>query len=141
MNVKQVIEGIVKREYTINDIAELYGVSDRTVQSKIKKLGYVWNAKEKYYAYNGKENEKELWSIDFGTLLGAKKQKLLEESISEREDVIDLLLKSNGAKDKVYRGYYIDSDVLAVIERAGSGNKSELVNECLRKVFREKGLL
>lgn len=144
MNVKQVIEGIAKKEHTIKSIAEQYGVSDRTVQKRIKSLGYVWDAKEKCYVYNGNESEAELFERDFVELLGVNKQKPLEkqlESNSEPEDVIDMLLQSSGARDKVYRGYYIDKDVLDVIERAGSGNKSELVNECLRKVFREKGLL
>lgn len=55
-------------------------------------------------------------------------------------DNIDRLLAGKKAK-KAYRGFYFDSDVLAFIDNVDSGIKSELINECLRKVFKEKGLL
>jgi len=35
----------------------------------------------------------------------------------------------------------LDNDVLQIIDNVDSGIKSELVNECLRKVFKEKGLI
>ncbi|WP_240962108.1 hypothetical protein [Priestia megaterium] len=57
-------------------------------------------------------------------------------------DAIDLLLQ--GPKDRskrVYRGFYFDDDVLSIIDRVPKSYKSELVNEALRKVFKEKGLL
>ncbi len=55
-------------------------------------------------------------------------------------DNIDRLLAGKKAK-KEYRGFYLDNDVLGIIDNVDSGIKSELVNECLRKVFKEKGLL
>ncbi|MEK4719336.1 hypothetical protein ABEY63_04010 [Priestia aryabhattai] len=57
-------------------------------------------------------------------------------------DAIDLLLQSPKDRSKrVYRGFYFDDDVLSIIDRVPKSYKSELVNEALRKVFKEKELL
>jgi hypothetical protein len=57
-------------------------------------------------------------------------------------DAIDLLLQNPKDRSKrVYRGFYFDDDVLSIIDRVPKSYKSELVNEALRKVFKEKGLL
>ncbi|MGZ0132638.1 hypothetical protein ACXKZH_11010 [Priestia megaterium] len=57
-------------------------------------------------------------------------------------DAIDLLLQSPKDRSKrVYRGFYFDDDVLSIIDRVPKSYKCELVNEALRKVFKEKGLL
>lgn len=54
-------------------------------------------------------------------------------------DAIDLLLQSPKDRSKrVYRGFYFDDDVLSIIDRVPKSYKSELVNEALRKVFKEK---
>lgn len=55
-------------------------------------------------------------------------------------DIIDILLSGNKNNSKrAYRGFYFDADVLEIVDRAS--NKSELINQALRKVFKEKGLL
>jgi len=58
-------------------------------------------------------------------------------------DSIDRILnqQERSVESKIYRGFYMDDDVSRVIDSVGRGNKSELVNEALRKVFKEKGLL
>lgn len=56
-------------------------------------------------------------------------------------DRIDFLLNKVEKKEKTYRGFYIDNDVIAVLDEVASGNKSELVNECLVAVFKQKGLM
>ncbi|MED3886758.1 MULTISPECIES: hypothetical protein [Priestia] len=58
-------------------------------------------------------------------------------------DAIDLLLQSPKDRSKrVYRGFYFDDDVLSIIDRVPKSYKSELVNEALRKVFKErKGII
>ncbi|MDC0703967.1 hypothetical protein ACEWPB_20035 [Priestia megaterium] len=57
-------------------------------------------------------------------------------------DAIDLLLKNPKDRSKrVYRGFYFNDDVLRIIDRVPKSYKSELVNEALRKVFKEKGLV
>jgi transcriptional antiterminator len=45
MLVSKIIHKIMMKEMTIKELAELYGVSDRTIQLKIKKLGYEWDSK------------------------------------------------------------------------------------------------
>lgn len=41
----------------------------------------------------------------------------------------------------MYWGFYFDYDVLSIIDCVLKSYKFELVNEVLRKVFKEKGLL
>lgn len=61
--------------------------------------------------------------------------------VSPELDRIDFLLGKVEKKEKTYRGFYIDNDVIAVLDEVASGNKSELVNECLIAVFKQKGLM
>ncbi|MBU3573303.1 helix-turn-helix domain-containing protein [Priestia aryabhattai] len=164
MLVKKMLNGIMMKEITIKELADQYDVSTRTIQSKIKKLGYEWDSKESIYRYVGEESEP--LDVDFSTLISKNnkmpaKQKLatnevaasvsyLNESESSNDlfekastvDAIDLLLQSPKDRSKrVYRGFYFDDDVLSIIDRVPKSYKSELVNEALRKVFKEKGLL
>ncbi|GAB1802354.1 MAG TPA: hypothetical protein VNR38_22510 [Ureibacillus sp.] len=52
-----------------------------------------------------------------------------------------LLQNPKDRSKRVYRGFYFDDDVLRIIDRVPKSYKSELVNEALRKVFKEKGLV
>ncbi|MBZ5753736.1 MULTISPECIES: hypothetical protein [Metabacillus] len=57
-------------------------------------------------------------------------------------DSIDMLLAGKKVHSKrVYRGFYFDEDILNIIDRVPKNYKSELVNESLRKIFKDKGLL
>lgn len=140
------------KEMTIKELAALYNVSDRTIQSKIKKLGYEWNSKKSIYNYVGEDPEPV--DIDFSTLFGQTSKMLPEQKQTKSEivtsaststskvDAIDILLQNPKDRSKrVYRGFYFDDDVLSIIDRVPKSYKSELVNEALRKVFKEKGLL
>ncbi|WP_368896531.1 hypothetical protein, partial [Priestia megaterium] len=127
-----------------------------------------WDSKESIYRYVGEESEP--LDVDFSTLISKNskmpaKQQLanseiaasvsyLNESESTNDsfekastndskvDAIDLLLQHPKERSKqVYRGFYFDQDVLSIIDRVPKSYKSELVNEALRKVFKEKGLL
>ncbi len=157
MLVKKMLNGIMMKEITIKELADQYGVSTRTIQSKIKKLGYEWDSKESIYRYVGEESEP--LDVDFSTLISKNskmpaEQKLATSYVDESEststssskastvDAIDLLLQHPKERSKrVYRGFYFDDDVLSIIDRVPKSYKSELVNEALRKVFKEKGLL
>ncbi|MED3881429.1 hypothetical protein [Priestia megaterium] len=119
--------------------------------------------KESIYRYVGEESE--LLDVDFSTLIsknskipaGQKlatsevaastsyvnesKSTITSSSKASTVDSIDLLLKSPKDRSKrVYRGFYFD-DVLSIIDRVPKSYKSEFVNEALRKVFKEKGLI
>jgi len=91
-------------------------------------------------------------NIDFSTLFRKKqtvpnaprknksKNKVIVRNSSS--DVIDVLLIGTKASSKrVYQGFYFDKDVLSIINSVPKSYKSELINEALRKVFKEKGLL
>ncbi|MFE7084121.1 hypothetical protein [Priestia megaterium] len=158
------LNGIMMKEITIKELADQYDVSTRTIQLKIKKLGYEWDRKESIYRYVGEESEP--LDVDFSTLISKNSKMPAEQKqinsevaasvsyLNESEitntssskastvDAIDLLLQHPKERSKrVYRGFYFDDDVLGIINRVPKSYKSELVNEALRKVFKEKGLL
>ncbi|MGX1373477.1 hypothetical protein RKD56_000566 [Priestia megaterium] len=168
MLVKEILNKIMVKELTIKELADTYDVSTRTIQLKIKKLGYEWDSKQSIYRYVGEDREP--LDLDFGTLISKNSTMLVEQKqtnsevaasvsyVNESEstsasyskasttaskvDAIDLLLHHPKERSKrVYRGFYFDDDVLGIIDRVPKSYKSELVNEALRKVFKEKGLL
>ncbi|GAB1810942.1 hypothetical protein PMEGAPR236_60340 [Priestia megaterium] len=168
MLVKEILNKIMEKELTIKELADMYDVSTRTTQLKIKKLGYEWDSKQSIYRYVGEDPEP--LDLDFSTLISKNSTMPVEQKQANNEvaasvsylnesestnasvskastnaskvDAIDLLLQNpNDRSKRVYRGFYFDDDVLSIIDRVPKSYKSELVNEALRKVFKEKGLL
>ncbi|MGE1115032.1 HTH domain-containing protein [Priestia megaterium] len=146
MLVGELINKVTNKEITIRELAKLYHVTDQTIQRKIKKLGYSWDKKKEVYKYVGKSPQPV--NIDFSTLFRKKqtvtndlrKNKVIPRNSSS--DVIDVLLIGTKASSKrVYQGFYFDKDILSIINSVPKSYKSELINEALRKVFKEKGLL
>lgn len=189
MLVRGMIEAISDKKLKVNDLAKKYEVSDRTIQTKIKKLGFEWDSVEGKYNFVGtdesifdkdidevfKKNSKTTKQLT-GTFPIQKRvkknirtankevassiqkvnknrpekdsnidsesiiRKNMKKNNKKKIDNIDRLLAGKKAK-REFRGFYLDSDVLQIIDNVDSGIKSELVNECLRKVFKEKGLI
>ena len=150
MLVGELINKVANKEVTIKELAKLYHVTDQTIQRKIKKLGYLWDKKKEVYKYIGKSPQPV--DIDFNTLFrkkqtfngDPKKNKSKNKVIlrNSSSDVIDVLLVGTKAPSKrVYQGFHFDKDVLSIINSVPKSYKSELINEALRKVFKEKGLL
>ncbi|MEH7409521.1 HTH domain-containing protein [Priestia megaterium] len=164
MLVKKMLNGIMMKEITIKELADQYDVSTRTIQLRIKKLGYEWDSKQSIYRYVGEEPEP--LEVDFNTLISKNSKVPAEQkqvnsevaasisnmnesestsasfSKASKVDAIDILLQNPKDRSKrIYRGFYFDDDVLSIIDRVPKSYKSELVNEALRKVFKEKGLL
>ncbi|MGG3122856.1 HTH domain-containing protein [Priestia megaterium] len=168
MLVKKMLNGIMMKEITIKELADQYGVSTRTIQLKIKKLGYEWDSKQSIYRYVGEDTEP--LDLDFSMLISKNSTMPVEQKQTNSEvaasisnmnesestsasfpkastnaskvDAIDILLQNPKDRSKrIYRGFYFDDDVLSIIDRVPKSYKSELVNEALRKVFKEKGLL
>jgi hypothetical protein len=189
MLVRGMIEAISDKKLKVNDLAKKYEVSDRTIQTKIKKLGFEWDSVQGKYNFVGtdesifdkdidevfKKNSKTTKQIT-GTFpiqkrvkknirtankeLASSIQKVnknrpekdsdidsesiirknMKKNNKKKIDNIDRLLAGKKAK-REFRGFYLDNDVLQIIDNVDSGIKSELVNECLRKVFKEKGLI
>jgi len=176
MLVSEIIKGIESKSLTMKQVAEKYDVSDRTVQTKIKNLGYTWISKESKYDYLGELPEP--IELEFSSLLtknksqnstGNKKTKKASTSVSKStsknnvnseiastkenetisdakaqviiNDALDRLLYGEDQPKRIYRGFYIDEDIISIIDNVKSGNKSDVINEALRMVFKEKGLL
>ncbi|MEH7145711.1 hypothetical protein [Priestia megaterium] len=189
MLVRGMIEAISDKKLKVNDLAKKYEVSDRTIQTKIKKLGFEWDSVEGKYNFVGtdesifdkdidevfKKNSKTTKQLT-GTFPIQKRvkknirtankevassiqkvnknrpendsdvdsesiiRKNMKKNNKKKIDNIDRLLAGRKAK-REFRGFYLDNDVLKIIDNVDSGIKSELVNECLRKVFKEKGLI
>lgn len=162
MLVKEILHKIMMKEISIKGLADRYNVSTRTIQLKIKKLGYEWDSKQSIYRYVGERQEPV--DLDFSTLISKTNKVLAEQKQTNSEvaasishlnesestsdsfskasmnaskvDVIDFLLQNSRDRSKrVYRGFYFDDDVLSIIDRVPESYKSELVNEALRKVF------
>jgi hypothetical protein len=66
---------------------------------------------------------------------------------NENEDPLDKIISSNKKKDEthVLKGIYFEKEVARAIDRiarnGGKGIKSQIVNEAVKKVFKEKGWL
>jgi hypothetical protein len=159
-------------EIKVRELAEMYNVSERTIQSKIKALGFKWNASKGEYEFigqdksvfdleidsvftsKGKRNnnvKKASRNIDSAKSEVASTKEVINTSRNESKntsikadkkemDSIDILL-AGGKSKRQYRGFYFDDDVLSIIDSVKGGGKSDLINEVLRKVFKEKGLL
>lgn len=151
MLIGEILTKIMKEEMTIKEVATIYSVTPQTIQRKIKKLGYEWDKKKSDYKYIGKLPQP--LDVDFSTLfrktptiatnlvqLKSKKKRVGRNSTS---DVVDVLLAGTKPQQskRVYQGFYFDKDILSIINSVPKNYKSELINEALRKVFKEKGLL
>ncbi|WP_375347253.1 hypothetical protein ACEWPB_28035 (plasmid) [Priestia megaterium] len=152
MLIGEMLTKIMQEEMTIKELATMYSVTTQTIQRKFKKLGYEWDNKKSIYKYTGKSPQP--LDVDFSTLfrktptiskdLSHLKGKNKKKGIGRNStsDVVDVLLAGTKPPSKrVYQGFYFDKDVLSIINSVPKNYKSELINEALRKVFKEKGLL
>lgn len=189
MLVKEMIEAIKNKKLKVIDLAEKYRFSDRTIQTKIKNLGFEWDSVKGEYNFTG--TDESVYELDIDNVFKKKartsgkkdaksevrkagkqvastlqnfndispeinnenvvkkevrktnkrsSKKVTDKGSNKTNDNIDLLLSGKKVK-RVHKGFYLDHDVLEIIENVDSGVRSDLVNECLRKVFKEKGLL
>ncbi|HDR3524341.1 hypothetical protein ACTFSJ_27555 [Bacillus cereus group sp. MYBK12-2] len=177
MLVKDVLSKIEQRELSIKGLAEQYGLSDRSIQNKIKGLGFQWNSIEGKYEYKGEdlestlnlnsddafkkksrtgstgkrkpepnksdsENKVEVKTEEQHGEIKSKSNVKAQKKPSASLDEIDRILSGGGKKkSRKYRGFYFDLDLLEIVDSVEVGDKSDLINECLRKVFEEKGLV
>ena len=157
MLVKDVIQGMEAGTITGKQLSEQYAISTRTISKKIKQLGYLYDNTNKTYTFIGDDLET-AENTDFGALFRQnirlyaditppvpKPIKPIAKPKPKKEpapalDAIDKLLMPVKDKPKrINRGYYFDADLLNIIDK--SDNKSALINECIRAVFKQKGLL
>lgn len=168
MLVSEFIKSIESKVFSINDTAKYFDCSERTIQKKIKNLGYEWNYKQSHYEYKGTAEQRLLLSdMTVSQLFGkverqqkasrnntrsnsgnaSKKESKSDSEINvvkaieknDTKDRIDEILLGSKAKKK-YTGFYADEDIASILDSVDK-RKSELINECLRIVFKSKGLL
>lgn len=61
---------------------------------------------------------------------------------SELDSIDRLLLQSNdNSQQRVYRGFYWDREVIEFLDSVKHGNKSDLMNEIVKTVLKNKGLI
>lgn len=156
MLVKEVIQGMEAGTITGKQLSEQYAISTRTISKKIKQLGYLYDNTNKTYTFIGDDLET-AENTDFGALfrqnirlyaditptvpkpIKPKPTASKPKPSAKEPDAIDKLLMPATKEKRIYRGYYFDADILAIID--ASPNKSALINECIRAVFKQKGLL
>ena len=165
MLVKEVIQGMEAGTITGKQLSEQYAISTRTISKKIKQLGYLYDNTNKTYTYTGDDLET-AENTDFGALFRqnirlyaditppvpkpikqitdkpkptASKPKPKKEPAPALDAIDKLLMPVKDKPKRIYRGYYFDADLLNIID--ASPNKSALINECIRAVFKQKGLL
>lgn len=164
MTVSTVISSITSGQIKVSDLATTYGKADRTIQKYIKSLGYIWSPKEKVYLPTGDSydsvNDSKLFTEiveSYSKVANSKPTKTVTSNSTKKinktvannnsndvstVDSIDRILFSKSVESqRVQRAYYIDKDIANVIDAVDNKQKSNLVNACLRKIFKEKGLL
>lgn len=164
MTVSTVISSVSSGQMKVDDLASVYGRSNRTIQKYIKSLGYVWNAKEGKYLPTGDSydsvNDSKLFTEiveSYSTVNKSKSTKTVNNNSNRRvnstvdktnvtinntvDSIDEILFGKSTESQRVQRAYYLDEDIASVIDTVDNKQKSNLVNECLRRIFKEKGLL
>ncbi|HDR6295700.1 MULTISPECIES: hypothetical protein [Bacillus cereus group] len=69
--------------------------------------------------------------------------KASKKTVTSDLDTIDVLLLQNQeeSENRTYRGFYWDKDIISFLDGIKHGNKSDLMNEIVRTVLKDKGLL
>lgn len=130
MNIDDLVKELNNGERTTIEIAKEHKLSVRTIQNRIRGAGFTYSQSAKIWV---KEDGSEI----VNTNTAQKKPKPVTS------DMIDLLLNAKPAtlKNRTFKGFYYDSDVLDVIDSLPAGTRSDLINEALRQVFKERGRL
>lgn len=169
MLVNDLINHIGNKEISVKEVAEYFASSDRTIQKKIKALGFSWDSKQMKYIFSGsaeqesmvafltlekvfskgviqQNNSKDVNKDNRGKSNNIKSFKASKNTIKNENfggnglDRVDEIL-SGRKVNKKYIGFYADADITSVLSSIEGRVKSELINECLRMVFKSKGLL
>ncbi|KAB2400835.1 hypothetical protein F8514_30005 [Bacillus toyonensis] len=69
--------------------------------------------------------------------------KASRKTVTSELDSIDVLLLQNQEEsvNRTYRGFYWDKDIISFLDGIKHGNKSDLMNEIVRTVLKDKGLV
>lgn len=134
MNIDDLVRKINNEELTTAGIAKDKKVSVRTIQNRIRKQGFIYDKSAKIWTKEGDSGV-------VNTNTAYEVETVASKPVTS--DMIDQLLnaKPKELKNRTFKGFYYDSDVLSVIDSLPTGKRSDLINEVLREVFKERGRL
>lgn len=141
---------------TNKEIAAQIEKNTKALNRVLERRGYQYNKEERRWIWSGdgpepfgeemvffKSGQRGTAVNNDSKLLANKEQKAVPEKAPMKAnselDAIDMLLEESPSRR--YRGFYWDEDIIRVLDSVKKGNRSDLLNEVVRKVFKEKGLL
>lgn len=164
MKIREYFERIEAGE-TVKAIAESINKPPKALNRALERAGYEYNRTTRKWEYTGEGAEPLDQPFVFGrsgqrvgattsnsttesTTTRKPKSKSNSDSVrdttssSESMDIFDRLLNSeHKSEPKGYRGVYFSPEVNKVLDQIESGRRSEFIDECVKKVLKEKGLL
>lgn len=147
----ELVEGFAAKSITKKSLMEQYGVSKDHLQKRLKEAGFVYDRAAQHYVYTG--DLADISDQDVTAILAvagtAKATAKATESATKEStsgivqlDIFDVLIHGTDTskKGKSQRAYYLDNEVLELLDSI-KGSKSAFVNEAIKAVFRQKGML
>lgn len=144
---------------TVKAIAESIGKSTKALNRALERVGYVsegtgnnqrwiWKSEgveplEQELIFGRVTTQKHDASISKSnneSIVKSEKESK-DKSDSDSKNDLDYLLQDKKQNRSQYRGFYLSDESIQVLEKVPSGNKSELVDELIKRFGREKGLL
>lgn len=137
----------------IPEIAKAFGISRDTFTRRLKTVGYIWDNVNKIYMFDGNlisnencldKTQKEIDQIPIKEILAPKRKGRTKSKHKQiKSEPIDTIAKAFNLKSNKRHqiAFYIDQDIKDVLDKIPHGKKSDIINQCLRQVFRTKGLI
>jgi len=148
---------------TVKSIAESLGTTSRTLNRTLERVGYVSEGKgnNQRWIWLGDGSEPLEKEMLFGRTSAINRKNNIvvnRDTASNSESVVDntndgndnsvgvdifdsILHSPKKSNSKGYRGFYLSDETLAFLDKIESGRRSEFVDECIKKIARDKGLL
>lgn len=130
MDISELVNKMNNKEISTKEVAEKYKVSTRTVQNRIRKQGYIYDNKKSQWIINNDPNK-------VSSNISVKEKKPITKSMIQEL----LTAKPTPNKNRTFRGFYLDTDILEVLDSVPTGKRSDLINEVLREAFKEHNRL
>ncbi|MGH1163347.1 hypothetical protein HRG49_13275 [Enterococcus faecalis] len=166
MKIKDILEAL-KQGKSLADLGKEIAVGKEKLSASLKKAGYKFIRKEGW-TFIGEGTEP--LDQDYTEFLESSKSvkivnasieafkeiastietpakesnvKASRKTVTSELDSIDVLLLQNQeeSENRTYRGFYWDKDIISFLDGIKHGNKSDLMNEIVRTVLKDKGLL
>jgi hypothetical protein len=153
MTIGELLSRLEKESMTMTEISDSLGLHRKTIQRKLKKLGYEYNREKQTWEWPGKEEDQPL-NVNVRDLISNKAIDTIPKETAaavdpnpdpndDGPDVFDHLLKNKPKKNhKLQRGFYFEPDIIDALDKhVPNKNKSSFVNAAVKQVLKAKGLL